>query len=331
MKRTPAVSVVIPTLARPLQLQCALRSLFGQLGVEAKQIEAVVVDNDPGGSAAELVATLGKRAAISVRYVAEPRPGVAYARNAGVGAARAPLIAFLDDDQIASPGWLAGLMASQARLDADVVFGPIDGVVTGADRRLDRYLSNFFSRFGPCEERLLDRYWGCGNSLLRRSALPHPKAPFSAERNEIGGEDDLLFGTMKSAGARFGWSPDAWVQEMAPRERAQLSYVLRRAFAYGQGPASSAMAANPPRRAEAAGWMAKGLVQAALFGALAGWRLLTGKPDWPEALDRAVRGLGKTFWFGPFKIRFYGAAALPALPLAADEAAGWPTAMPRAA
>ena len=27
------------------------------------------------------------------------------------------------------------------------------------------------------------------------------------------------------------------------------------------------------------------------------------------ALDRAARGLGKTFWFGPFKINFYGRSA----------------------
>jgi glycosyltransferase involved in cell wall biosynthesis len=35
------------------------------------------------------------------------------------------LIAFLDDDEEASPGWLAALIETQRRYDADVVFGPV--------------------------------------------------------------------------------------------------------------------------------------------------------------------------------------------------------------
>ena len=192
-RHAPKVSVVVPTLNRPLQLQCALRSLFVQEGVAAADLELVVVDNAPDSNAQELVDRIGKQHKRAVRYVAEPRPGVAYARNAGVAAAKAPLIAFLDDDQVASPGWLAALIATQARLDADVVFGPIDGVAAGDDRRQDAYLSKFFSRFGPANEGLIDHVYGCGNSLIRRAALPSSDAPFSPERNEIGGEDDLLF------------------------------------------------------------------------------------------------------------------------------------------
>lgn len=309
-RSTVTVSVVVPTLNRPLQLQCALRSLFVQEGIDAKAVALVVVDNSPDSNARELVERLAHQHRRAIRYVAEPRPGVAFARNAGVGASTAPLIAFLDDDQVASPNWLSALLAAQKRMKADVVFGPIDGVVSGLDRRHDAYLSRFFSRFGPLEEGLIDHAYGCGNSLVRRAALPHPVAPFAAERNEIGGEDDLLFGAMRARGSTFGWAPDAWAQEMAPRERARLSYVLRRAFAFGQGPASAAMAAEPPRRLEAAGWMAKGLAQAGLYSALAGWKGLTGRPDWIEALDQAARGAGKMLWFGPFKIRFYGEAAL---------------------
>jgi hypothetical protein len=35
---------------------------------------------------------------------------------------------------------------------------------------------------------------------------------------------------------------------------------------------------------------------------------LARRPQRIETLDRAVRGLGKTFWWGPFKIHFYGQA-----------------------
>ena len=56
-------------------------------------------------------------------------------------------------------------------------------------------------------------------------------------------------------------------------------------------------------------WMAQGVVQAAVFGALAGFKWLTRAPDFAPTLDRAARGLGKTLWWGPFKIHFYGLRA----------------------
>jgi hypothetical protein len=55
--------------------------------------------------------------------------------------------------------------------------------------------------------------------------------------------------------------------------------------------------------------MAQGLVQAAAFGALAGVQWVTRAPNFAFTLDRAARGLGKTLWWGPFKIEFYGRSA----------------------
>ena len=55
--------------------------------------------------------------------------------------------------------------------------------------------------------------------------------------------------------------------------------------------------------------MAIGAAQAAAFGLIAAGKWLLLAPDRAWALDRAARGLGKTFWWGPFRIRFYGHAA----------------------
>ena len=56
-------------------------------------------------------------------------------------------------------------------------------------------------------------------------------------------------------------------------------------------------------------WMLIGIGQAVLFGAVTGLKWLTRAKDRAEWLDRAARGLGKTFWWGPFKIQFYGRTA----------------------
>jgi len=305
----PLVSLIIPTQRRLDGLLTAARSTFRQTGVALSGLELVIVDNDQTDSARATAAMLATEAPFAVTYVHEPEPGVANARNAAMAQAKGDLIAFLDDDEEAPEGWLAALLAAMARDKADVVFGPVrgrapQGVVAHRD-----YLERFFSREGPARAGLLDHYYGCGCSLLRRAALPDPVAPFSAIRNHIGGEDDLLFGQMQRRGARFAWEPAAWVWEDPVPARLSLDYTIRRAFAYGQGPSAACAAATPPDYLGVAGWMAQGLVQAVVFGALAGFKWLIRAPDFAFTLDRAARGLGKTLWWGPFKIHFYGLRA----------------------
>jgi len=305
----PRVTIMVPTQRRISGLGVAARSLYRQVGVAFADLELVIVDNDQVDSARAAATALAAEAPFPVHYVHEPRPGVAYARNAGMARAGGELIAFLDDDEEAPAEWLSALLAAQARFDADVVFGPVRARAPAAVIEHRDYLQRFFSRLGPAEAGIIDHYYGCGDSLLRRAALPDPVAPFSMLRNEIGGEDDMLFGQMRIAGARFAWEPAAWVWEDPVADRLSLDYTIRRAFAYGQGPSAHCAAASPPDRLGIARWMAVGLVQAALFGAVAAGKWLTRAADRAEWLDRAARGLGKTLWWGPFKIQFYGRTA----------------------
>ncbi|WP_454760806.1 glycosyltransferase family 2 protein [Caulobacter segnis] len=303
------VTIMIPTQRRPDGLAVAARSVFAQAGVDPAALELVIVDNDQVPSAKPVVDDLAKTAPFPVIYVNEKRPGVAFARNAGMARASGEFIAFLDDDEEAPAGWLAALLAAQARYEADVVFGPVktrapDHIVEHRD-----YLERFFSREGPAEAGVLDHYYGCGDSLMRRAALPDPVAPFAVERNHIGGEDDMLFGHMQAAGARFAWEPAAWVWEEPVPSRMTLAYTIPRAFAYGQGPTAHCAAAQPRDNAGVARWMVIGLGQAAVFGVVAGFKWLTRARDRAAWLDRAARGLGKTLWWGPFKIHFYGRTA----------------------
>ncbi len=300
------ISLIVPTQRRPQGLAVAVRSLFAQQGVDMAALELVIVDNDQVPSARDLVESLAAEAPFPVRYVHEPRAGVANARNAALAEAAGETIAFLDDDEEAPAGWLAALLAAQAKYDADAVFGPVRARAPGHVRQHRSYLERFFSREGPPQEGLIDHYYGCGDSLVRRSAMPDPVSPFSAVRNHIGGEDDLLFGQMQAAGARFAWAPDAWVWEDPVPERLTLAYAIPRAFAYGQGPTSACAMASPPDRVGIARWMAIGLAQAGVFGLIAAVKWLLRAPDRAAALDRAARGLGKTLWWGPFKIHFYG-------------------------
>jgi succinoglycan biosynthesis protein ExoM len=305
------VAVIVPTLRRPESLTRALVSLLAQTDVTDRVAAIVLVDNDPAGSAVATVEAQRPNAPWPLIYVAEPTPGVARARNAGLAATDAPLIAFLDDDEAASPGWLAALLAAQAVTGADAVFGPIAGRAPEAEPWLKPYLERFFGREGPAKTGLIDDPWGCGNSLLvRASALPGA-APFSTSADQTGGEDDILFAALKARGGRFGWAADAWVEEFAPAHRATLRYALARAFAYGQGPSQTAAAAG--NWGGVLRWMMIGAGQAVVWGSAAATLTLLASPRRAEFYDRTARGLGKLFWMKGFEPHFYGARELARL------------------
>ncbi|HXQ17317.1 MAG TPA: glycosyltransferase family 2 protein [Caulobacteraceae bacterium] len=301
-----SVSIAIPTQRRPEGLAVAARSTFRQTGVDPGRLELVIVDNDQVPSAEPVARQLASEAPFPVRYVHEPAAGVANARNAALATAHGDLIAFIDDDEEASSGWLAALIETQARYDADVVFGPVRARAPAPVRRHRQYLEQFFSREGPADTGIIAHYYGCGDSLVRRAALPHPTQPFSALRNEVGGEDDHLFGLMSRQGARFAWAHEALVYEDPVAGRLTLRYALARAFAYGQGPTYGCATADPPDWAGAVRWIAIGLAQTGAFGLFAAAQWLTRSPHRAFAFDRLARGAGKVLFGGPFKQRFYG-------------------------
>jgi succinoglycan biosynthesis protein ExoM len=305
------VAIIIPTLRRPQSLERALRSLLDQTGVAERIREVVVVDNDPHGSAADVVERVSQAAPWPVLYRHAPSPGVATARNAGLAATTAPLIAFLDDDEAACPGWLAALLEALRHTEADVVFGPILGRAPEASEWLRPYLERFFGRTGPEATGLINEPFGCGNSLMVRQSALAGQAPFNTQADQAGGEDDLLFAQLRRRGGRFGWAADAWVEEFAPAHRATLRYTLSRAFAYGQGPSQTAAAErNWPAVLR---WMLIGAAQAAVWGALSTVSTLVRSPRRADFYDRTARGLGKMFWMKGLEPQFYGARELARL------------------
>ena len=302
------VSVVIPTYKRPDGLFRAIESVFRQEKLSELKAELVVVDNDPAGSAFPVTEQLTETP-LPVRYVHAREPGVANARNAAVAAVRSPLIAFLDDDQSAPGDWLTMLVDAHTRYRAAVTFGPVTTALPDTVSEHAHYLNDFFSRKGPEASGVIDHYYGCGNSLIDLSQMPDFTPLFDSQTNETGGEDDFLFSQLKRLGKTFAWAKDAPVYEHVPESRATLRYTLRRAFAYGQGPSTLCLKKSPPDIPGLIYWTIIGSGQALIYGGVSLLARLAGRSDRAFWYDRAVRGLGKVLWFGPFEFRFYGANA----------------------
>ncbi|HEX6716699.1 MAG TPA: glycosyltransferase [Pyrinomonadaceae bacterium] len=101
----PDVSVVVPTYNRSALLQRALLSLFSQQP-DRLNFEIIVIDNNSSDDTSDVVAAMQAKSPVNLRLVRETRQGNAYARNAGIDAAQAPIIAFLDDDVVADKNWV---------------------------------------------------------------------------------------------------------------------------------------------------------------------------------------------------------------------------------
>jgi glycosyltransferase involved in cell wall biosynthesis len=106
----PTIAVIVPTRNRAHLLQTTLRSILSQRGVD---FEVVIVDD---GSTGEQASAIQRLRSDSVRIHRHDRSlGVSVARNAGVREARAPWIAFCDDDDLWTPDKLADQLAAATK------------------------------------------------------------------------------------------------------------------------------------------------------------------------------------------------------------------------
>ena len=103
------VSVVICTYNRCDLLPPALESVVEQ-SAAGVGYEVIVVDNNSTDGTRRVVeAMIARRGHANLRYVFEGEQGLSHARNAGVRAARARVVAFTDDDVRAAPDWVASI------------------------------------------------------------------------------------------------------------------------------------------------------------------------------------------------------------------------------
>jgi glycosyltransferase involved in cell wall biosynthesis len=113
------ITVVVATRDRPAMLEHALGALSASLRAHDA---AIVVDS---ASIDPAVRTVAERA--GVHYLRCERPGTCLARNTGLAGAETDLVAFMDDDCLPEPGWIAALARAFADPSSpDFVTGRIE-------------------------------------------------------------------------------------------------------------------------------------------------------------------------------------------------------------
>ncbi len=220
------VVVAVLTYRRTDWLPALLAALEEQAGSVEPRAAVLVVDNDPEGSAADVV---GAWAGRGIRYVHEPRPGISAARNRALAeAGDADVLVFIDDDELPSPGWLAHLVAAWSRWRCAAVAGPVPATLLGA---ADAWVSGS----GAFDRRRLPTGTsvggaGAGNLLLDLHQVRDLGLSFDERLGLTGGEDTLFTHALVRRGGEIRWCDEAEAVEFVPDDRLTRGWVLRRSF-----------------------------------------------------------------------------------------------------
>ncbi len=217
----PDVSVVVPAHDAETTLQGTLDALDGS--TFAGRHEVVVVDDASRDNTANVALAAGVRV---IRLAKQSGP--AAARNAGIAASQAALIAFTDADCEPTPGWLPALVTGLQ--DADLVTGPVIPDPTVAAGPFDRTLT--MPHGSPLFE---TANLGVRRAVAERvggfeAFAPAPGAPPGLRpRPDQGhfGEDAVFGWRARRSGARVAFVPEALVHH-AVFPRGPLGFIAER-------------------------------------------------------------------------------------------------------
>lgn len=234
--QAPHAVVCIPSFRRPDGLKKTLASLATQQVDFAFAI--VVIDNDGVGQEALAVTQsfLTDTGMLGQAFV-EPQQGNCYAINSAFAKARslypsASYFLMIDDDEIASPIWLANMVRTAETLGVDIVGGP---VIRAFDKPASKGVE-LHPLFGSIEAKTgpVDMIHGSGNCLLSKRVFERLEKPqFDVQFNFLGGGDMDFFTRSKRSGLRFGWSAEAIITEFVPVERMEPKWIMTRSLRTG--------------------------------------------------------------------------------------------------
>lgn len=220
------LTIGVPTYRRPELLAALLDALPARIAeCEGVDVEVLVVDNDPAGTARETAAGAG----MPVRYVVEETAGIAAARNRILDeCVDRDLVAFIDDDEIPREHWLSALLHVWREHSADAVMGRVISVF---DEDVDPWLiaSGTFRR-PPRETGTVLSVAAAGNLLLDLRSIRRLGLRFDESLGLGGGEDTLFTRQLAARGGRILWCNESETEDLVVTSRLSRAWAAQRAF-----------------------------------------------------------------------------------------------------
>jgi succinoglycan biosynthesis protein ExoM len=289
---------------RRAALRDTLQSLFTLSVPDGVALRLIVADNDARPSAQGLVDELRPQSPFPILYLHCPKSNISIARNACLSACAADYLAFIDDDEMATPEWLAALIRTARDTGADAVLGPVRAVY-GRDSAQWMRRGDFHSTRPVWVNKRIITGYTCNTLLDMRSPLVSHRR-FALSLGQSGGEDTHFFSQLTASGGRIEYAEDALVLEPVPDSRASFSWLAKRRFRSGQthGRILASNAAGAQRLPQAAVAAAK----AGYCGVLAGAFALVPVKRNRYALRSALHVGAVMGVLGVREIRQYGTA-----------------------
>lgn len=219
----PSVTVVVPTRNDRWVIARCLDAVVGQ-DYPGPRPEVIAVDNGSIDGTPEVLARYAPR----VTILREGRPGVSWARNAAIEAARGEWIAFTDADCVPRPDWLRTLVDA-ARRDEGVSFVGGRIVALPPANAIARFAENLFDQRRSIEEERPASFISA-NLLARREALVacgmfNPAYP-------RGQDTELAWRSQQRFGARIAYCDAAVVEHRNP---ASIAALIHKGWQHGRG------------------------------------------------------------------------------------------------
>ena len=220
-------------------LAAALESACSQQ-LSGAEYEVLVVDNRSTDETAAVVQSFRERYH-DLRCVLEGELGASSARNRGWREAKGEYLAYLDDDGVAPPGWLAQAAEIVRQHNPPVFGGPF---VSYYRTRPPAWYKDAYGSWVPFDEvRLMGPEDGslcAGNLFIRRSVLEQSGGflPELGVRGEQGGfaeETELLIRLHRLfPGEYFVYHPGLRIQHLVRPEKWDLCWMARTSFTRGR-------------------------------------------------------------------------------------------------
>jgi glycosyltransferase involved in cell wall biosynthesis len=225
------ITVCICTYKRIGLLRSLLEDLLAQDTNELFTYSILVVDNDSGQSAREVIAEFAAKPTIKIEYYVEPEQNISLARNKAIEHAGGEYVVFIDDDENPIQRWLLTLFEACVKYNAYGALGPVH----------PRYAETppawviegrFYDRPTYPTGMVIDWQKGrTGNTLLKREVFAELTVPFRPEFRT--GEDQDFFRRVIEKGYFFIWCNEAVAFEVVPPIRWNRSFLLKRALLRG--------------------------------------------------------------------------------------------------
>jgi succinoglycan biosynthesis protein ExoM len=209
-----------------------LASLMALTQPDGYTVSVLVIDNDDAPTAREAVESMAAGAPLTLRYVHCPQGNISIARNGALTHSTTQLLAFIDDDEVASPDWLVHLTQAMTTDETDVVLGPVEAIYP-KDAPTWMQRTKIHATMPVWVDGQIITGYTC-NVLINMQSPALRNCSFDLSLGQTGGEDTAFFAKVVAGGGRITFASDALLRETIPPDRVSFGWLLRRRYRMGQ-------------------------------------------------------------------------------------------------